>query len=170
MRFTCFCVAILLLAAPGMATEGIAWEKSVEDALARAEKESKPIVVDFWADWCGWCKVQDKEIFAKKEMIEFSRDHVYIKLDTEDRSEGTEFAIKYGVSSLPTILVLGPDGKELDRIPGFVPLKEFIEELTPDLPPEKASSSSWRARRTPHPGSWSGWPTCTWTATTSKTP
>lgn len=130
LRFSVLLAVALFLLPPARAAEkGIAWEKSVATALERAKKEKKAVVVDFWATWCGWCKVQDREIFEKQKFVDFSRNQVYLKLDTEDGGEGTELASRFGVASLPTILVMDADGKEMDRIPGFLPIDDFMAAL-----------------------------------------
>lgn len=125
-------LALLLLVPAARAADdanGIAWAKSFKEATTEAKRRKVPVVIDFWASWCGWCKVQNKEIFAKEKMIAFSAGQVYVKLDTEDGGEGSELAERYGVSGLPTIVVTDSAGSELDRIPGYVPLDDFIERL-----------------------------------------
>lgn len=60
---------------------GVQWESSVEKAFARAKREGKPIFIDVYADWCGYCKTLKKEIYPKKEVqAELSR-FVLLSLD-----------------------------------------------------------------------------------------
>ena len=89
-------------------------------------KSTKPIAVDFWAEWCGPCKMMgpvfeelSKELAAKGN---------FAKLDVDTNQE---LSAKYGVMSIPTIVVF-KGGKEAGRIMGFVPkpiLKQKLEAL-----------------------------------------
>ena len=87
-------------------------------------KETKKVLVDFNADWCGPCRMLGpiiEELSEEKENIKF----VSINIDEND-----ELAINYQVSSIPC-LVLMENGKEIDRRVGLLPkeeLESFIGE------------------------------------------
>ena len=81
------------------------------------------VLVDFYADWCGPCKMLAMEI--EKVASEIDIDIVKVNVDEEE-----EIARKYGVMSIPT-LILFENGQELKKIIGFMPkerIKEFIED------------------------------------------
>ncbi len=108
--------------------ETVNWEKTWQKAVARAKKESKPILVDFYADWCVWCKTLDSTTYRDPAVVRMlDESMVPLKIDVDHG--GRDLARKWGVSGLPTILVLGPDGKELGRIPGYLPAKDFLAEV-----------------------------------------
>lgn len=78
-------------------------------------------ILDFYADWCGPCQMM------KPTMEEFEKTHPEIKVTAINIDEQEELAEKYGVSSIPCIVVL-KDGEEVNRAVGVQSLKK-LEKL-----------------------------------------
>ena len=112
-------VALALGAAPAP-KESIRWEHRLEDALKKAKATGKPVLIDFWAEWCGWCHRLDSTTYADPAVVKLiTSDFVALKIDTEAGKRSTEIAYKYGVQSLPTIAFVSPSGRPIDRVNGF---------------------------------------------------
>jgi thioredoxin 1 len=98
---------------------GIATDNNFEDEVLKSDK---PVLIDFWAPWCGPCKVIGPIV---EELAGQLKDSVKVMKLNVDENQKT--AINYGVRSIPTI-ILFKDGKVLDTVIGLVP-KERLEEF-----------------------------------------
>ena len=103
-------------------------------------KASEPVVVDFYADWCGPCRMMTPVV--EQLATEYAGKVTIGKLDVDDNQE---IAIRYGVMGIPT-LGLFRDGKLVDRLVGFpggtAPIKAWIEKNIPTEAPEAKATAS----------------------------
>ncbi|MDX9811442.1 MAG: thioredoxin [Bacteroidales bacterium] len=86
-------------------------------------KSDKPVIVDFWAEWCGPCRMIAPAI--EEISKEFSGKAVVTKCDV-DNNPGV--AAKFGIRNIPTVLFF-KDGKVADKQVGAVPKASFVEKL-----------------------------------------
>jgi thioredoxin-like negative regulator of GroEL len=107
----------------------IRWERSFSAAMKKAKAERKAVMIDFWAEWCGWCHELDKTTYADKEVIEAARNLVAVKIDTEGSRAEAKVAAQYRVESLPTIAFISPQGRPLVRVNGFQDAGQFLRVL-----------------------------------------
>jgi thioredoxin-related protein len=122
-------MAALLLAALAPQLSAGTWLKTVAAAQKVAKEKNQLILVDMFADWCGWCHRFEREVFPAAVFQEATSDIVLLRLDTEDGAEGTQFARKYGVTQLPTFLLLAPDLTVAGTIRGYMPPNQFVSVL-----------------------------------------
>jgi tetratricopeptide (TPR) repeat protein len=107
---------------------GIHWEPDFSTALKTATREHKDVLVDFWTDWCEWCKVQDESTLAVPSFVEYAKQYVWVKVDAEHGAD-TVVARRYNVHGYPTVVVIKADGTEYDRIVGYHRPEEFRQEV-----------------------------------------
>jgi thioredoxin 1 len=96
-----------------------AFEKTVLEA-------SLPVIVDFWAPWCGPCKMVAPTL--EKIAKEFAGELLVAKVNTDQHSQ---WAIKYGVQGIPTMLLIY-NGKIINRQVGALPepmLRDVIDQF-----------------------------------------
>ena len=108
---------------------GVKWERRFEDALKKARATHKPVMIDFWAQWCGWCHRLDKTTYVDPAVVKLAEQFVAVKVNTEGDPRDTAVAIRYDVSSLPTIMVISPGGRPIARVNGFVGPGQFPRVL-----------------------------------------
>lgn len=120
-------VAVTVLLAPQ--TFAGAWNKSYADAMKKAKTANQLVFVDLFADWCGWCHRMEQEVFPSEVFQKATDKMVLLRLNTEDGGDGTRFAQKFNVTSLPTFLILAPDDTVAGVLRGYAPAKEFVAEM-----------------------------------------
>jgi thiol:disulfide interchange protein DsbD len=106
----------------------LVWEPSETAARARAASEHRPMLIDFTAEWCGACKELARITFADpKVMVEANR-FIAVRVDATNDDDPLVDAIKdhYRVVGLPTVVVVGSDGRERSRLTEFVPPERFL--------------------------------------------
>jgi len=106
----------------------VEWEKDFPAAIERAQSEGKPVLVNFYADWCVWCKRLDSTTLRDAKVAALLSDRV-IPVNLNVEGDGRELSNEYRVDGLPTVLILDPSGREIGRIPGYMPPTGFLERV-----------------------------------------
>ncbi len=102
------------------------WYTSLDEALEVAAATDRPILVDFFATWCGPCKMLDAQVFSTSSFKDFSKGFVLCRIDVDEQPD---IAQKFNIEAMPTTIVLNSSGSELGRFLGFMPAAEYISEV-----------------------------------------
>ena len=127
------CGGIVYLVLTSQHMGGIEWIPYDESIIAKAVEEKKPMIIDFYADWCGPCVAMEKEVFTDPEVIKLSRNVINMRLDlTKVKQFHNEVMRKYQIRGIPTAVFINRQGVEERRMRavGFVDKSEFLNRLT----------------------------------------
>lgn len=95
--------------------KSITWLTSYDKALQTARTDNKPVMIDFYADWCTACKYLDQNIYTAPDVIKNSKKFINLKINSD---KDTDIAARYKVYALPTLIFLDGNGKVLWRLEG----------------------------------------------------
>ncbi len=118
-----------LFICPGLFAQVQFVSQPFEAVVAEAAKSNKLVMVDAYTDWCGWCKVMDRETFSNAEVGNYINERfVSTKVDMEV-GFGVLLAMKYRVSFYPQYLFFDGEGHIIGRLGGFQKPEPFIDAV-----------------------------------------
>lgn len=122
-------------------SDQIRWFTYSEERLIEASQTNKPVMIDFYADWCIPCKELDKFTFSAPQVIEKSKKFIMLKVDLTKGND--HIRNKFNVKGVPTLVFLKSNGDELKnlRITGFIESEKFLSVLTKALDYQYATLS-----------------------------
>ncbi len=129
-------LAAIVLALPRKVEGNIPWQAYSQQALAAAQRQGRPVIVDAYADWCIPCKELDKITFGDPSVGHMTNAFVWLKLDlthSDPESDAARARDQFGIRGVPTILFFDTSGKELlhVRLEGFekpAPFRKRLEQ------------------------------------------
>ena len=98
----------------------------VGDALARARTANRLTLIDFYAAWCGPCKVLESTVLGDPRVLEALEEFEFVKVDTDRHVEPSDY---FKVVGLPTLVVLDSGGREIYRREGMIEADELARAL-----------------------------------------
>jgi thioredoxin-related protein len=139
MRVSIFVLLFVFLISCANAGENeIKWH-SFDEGFAKAQNENKFLLVDFFTDWCGWCKKLDSEVYSNSKIIDYMNKYfVAVKLNPEKPGSVSfngknytpaEFTKSAGVTGYPATGFLTSKGEFVSVVPGYLPADDFYTLL-----------------------------------------
>ena len=120
-------VAVAALIACGPRGDDFWFHGDLDAAAKAAAEENTLVFVEFYTDWCSWCRRLESETLSDRKVREELGKLVPMQLNAE--TDGIEAARRFGIESYPTMIFLDPSGKEVERILGYLPPDKFAEEV-----------------------------------------
>jgi len=130
----CLVLATFLVTSWAMRGPGVAWKPYSEQTLQEAEKQNKPVIIDFYAAWCTPCRELEDITFHDASVVKLAEsDFFMVKVDvTKSGNELHERLLQqYAVKGVPTIVFLDRYGKERRdlRLVDYLPPDKFIDRM-----------------------------------------
>lgn len=127
------CCGIVYLVLTSQHVGKIEWIPYDQSIIEKAAEEKKPMIIDFYAEWCGPCVAMEKQVFTDPEVIKLSRNFITMRLDlTRVKPFHDEIMRKYQIRGIPTAVFINSQGVEERRLRavGLVDKSEFLNRLT----------------------------------------
>ncbi len=118
-------IVFVFLLMPVLAWSSV-FSSDIQATLTSAQKEKKPIIIDFFGIWCPPCNELDETVFETSAFIEKAKNFKLLKVDA-DQDSSWKIKDKYKVGGYPTVIFTDPKGSELYRVVGYRNLKEFLQ-------------------------------------------
>ncbi len=121
-----FAIIIMSMSPSFLLADQITWLQNMDAALQQAGKADKLVLVNFYANWCGFCRRMDQTTFTDKIVIQKMNAFVSVKINTEIEKE---IAQEYAVNSLPTTVILDSKGRIILGSEGYMRSNDLIEMM-----------------------------------------
>jgi thiol:disulfide interchange protein DsbD len=119
---------------------GVSWQSYSQDMFSQAKAAGKPIIIDFYADWCTPCRQLDKETFHDQDVTRESLKFTMTKVDLtkEANPDVIRLLQEYNIKGVPTVIFLDSHGQELRelQIVDYISGKAFLLRMNKTLEEE----------------------------------
>jgi thioredoxin-related protein len=120
--FIAWCICVISLSLFSTCAYALSWEYNLEKALVQAQNSQKPLMVDFYTSWCGWCKKLDQDVYTDKKVRDLAEQFICVKVDGD---KYPQVVAQYRVSAYPTIIFLNYEGAVDLQVRGYRPPADF---------------------------------------------
>ena len=101
--------------------------------MDRAKQEGRPIILEFYADWCVPCKELERFTFSDQRVIKSTEDFVRLRVDLSnyDSAESVNIRRQFNVTGVPEIMFFDSQGGEVNaaRVIGFLSANDFLQRI-----------------------------------------
>lgn len=131
LKYICLLSVLIIFILSGSSfsftsSKSIKWY-TYKQGLDLSKKEKKKIFLNFYANWCTYCKKMEKETFNDDSVVSYLNDNfISIKVNS-DRESRT--ALDFGVKGLPDTWFIAENGEKISSLPGYIPSKRLLNIL-----------------------------------------
>ena len=120
-------LAVVMSLTQFVAGNEIPWSTDIESSLQQAASTGQPVLLEFTADWCMYCKRMEKTTFVDPRVVNFvNQNYVAVRIDADEHKQ---LVADLDIKGLPAILVVSPTLQIIERIPGFQTPEALLTKL-----------------------------------------
>ncbi|MBW2566081.1 MAG: thioredoxin family protein [Deltaproteobacteria bacterium] len=123
----------------------IDWMVYEAESIDSFQTTNRPVLIEFWADWCAACQEMERKTFRDQRVLDMSRELVMLRVNcTTPDNQCSALIKRFGVSGLPTVIFIGPNGQELKglRAVGYLGPAEMLKKMEAAIPRSTGSEAS----------------------------
>ncbi len=146
MTWNCIQVAgyLCALLVVSASASGGGWEHDFETAWRRARDSEQPLLIHFYADWCGPCRNMERNVLNTAEVLSaLTMNVVGVKVESDARRDLTQ---RYGITTLPSDVIIAPNGNVLHRASGSTSSSGYVAKLIRFGSPSRSRTSTVATR------------------------
>ena len=118
---------MLLVPAVAAAQQPVRWQPTLEAAKRLAIQTDRLVLVHFWADWCQACQEMDRDVFSQPNVASaVEGNYVPVRINADYFPTTCR---QYGVTALPTDVIITPQGQQVDKFRGPLPAPQYVARL-----------------------------------------
>ena len=129
-------LGVVLLYSAMQSKTAVSWAPYDQDTPVAAQAAGRPVILDFYAEWCMPCKELDHYVFTDPRVLQLSQRFTALRMDLTRRQTFQDEVLRYyNVRGVPTVIFLDANGREIPdtRVGSFIDAQAFLERMNKAL-------------------------------------